>query len=100
MCTTPDEAYGHEELLPPFLANQLAFYKDDHVLLQVQVEERFYSIAISYQSSTSKYQMKPYESYYHLCYVDLESLLSKPLNGYIIVYSSTRKASWKIATYE
>ena len=66
MCTTPDESYNHEELLPPFLANQLAFYKDDHVLLQVEVEDKFYSVAISYQSSTSKFQMKPYESYYFM----------------------------------
>ena len=66
MCTTPDESYNHEELLPPFLANQLAFYKDYHVLLQVEVEDKFYSVAISYQSSTSKFQMKPYESYYFM----------------------------------
>jgi len=54
MCTTPDESYNHEELLPPFLANQLAFFKDDHVMMQIQVEGKFYSVAISYHSSTSK----------------------------------------------
>ena len=55
MCTTPDESYSHEELLPPFLANQLAFYKDDHVFQQIQIEERFYSVVITYHSSTSKH---------------------------------------------
>ena len=55
VCTTPDESYNHEELLPPFLANQLAFYKEDQVFNQVQIEERFYSVAIAYHSSTSKY---------------------------------------------
>ena len=55
VCTTPDELYNHEELLPPFLANQLAFYKEDHVFQQVHIEERFYSVAITYHSSTSEY---------------------------------------------
>jgi len=54
MCTTPDESYNHEKLLPPFLANQLAFFKEDRVMMQVQVEGKFYSVAISYHSSTSK----------------------------------------------
>jgi len=54
MCTTPDESYNNEELLPPFLANQLAFFKEDHVMMQIQVEQKFYSVAISYHSSTSK----------------------------------------------
>jgi len=61
MCTTPDELYNHEELLPPFLANQLAFCKDDHVMLQIQIEERFYSVAISYHSSTSERAKQPIE---------------------------------------
>ena len=55
VCTTPDELYNHEELLPPFLANQLAFYKEDQVFHQVQIEERFYSVTIAYHSSISKY---------------------------------------------
>ena len=97
MCTTPDELYSHEELLPPFLANQLAFYKDDHVMMQVGVENKFYSVAISYHSSTSKFVMYG-EAIYAISSTDLESLLSKPLNGFIIVYSATRKASWNIAT--
>ena len=96
MCTTPDESYDHEELLPPFLANQLAYYKEDRVMMQVQVEDKFYSVAISYHSSTSKCTCG--KTVLVILPTDLESLLSNPLNGFIVVYSANRKASWNIAT--